>query len=109
MSCAVASFFRSHVRVVPPPANGSTLKPPEPETCALTSEKVISRDFASLNGESFSITLSVDPEFEGPDGDELQAIQTNGTRATTRARHSWRIHILQAEPSARCGPARGGR
>ena len=92
MSCEVASFFRSQVRVVPPPANGSTLKPPAPDTCALTSEKVTSSDFASLNGESFNITLSVEPAFDGPDGEELHPTQVTATNAINSARYMRRIN-----------------
>src|SRR5436190_8100544 len=99
MSCEVASFFRSHVRVVPPPANGSTVNPPVPETCALTSENVISRAFASLNGESFNITLRVEPELEGLDGEELlQPIHATETRATSSARCMKRIYGFLQKP-----------
>src|SRR5436853_7275079 len=85
MSCAVASFFRSQVRDVPPPENGSTVNPPAPDTCALTSENVTSSAFASLNGESFNITLSVEPAFDGPDGEELHPTQVTATNAINSA------------------------
>src|SRR5437763_1333731 len=92
MSCAVASFFRSQVRDVPPPENGSTLNPPAPDTCALTSENVTSNAFASLNGESFNMTLRVEPAFDGPDGDELHPSQVTATNAINSARHIRRIN-----------------
>src|SRR5436305_11106780 len=92
MSCAVASFFRSQVRVVPPPLNGRTVKPPAPDTCALTSENVTSSAFASLKGASLIMTLSVDPALDGLDGDDpLQPTHVRATPATISARYVQRI------------------
>src|SRR4051812_37607453 len=84
MSCAVWSFFRSQVRDVPPPLNGSMLKPPDPDTCALTSENVTSSAFASLYGESLIITLSVEPVLDGLDGEPHPAKAIASVTSTAR-------------------------
>jgi hypothetical protein len=67
MSCAVWSFFKSHVRLDALPANG-TVTQPAPDACTLTSVNVTSNAFASLNGLSFSITVINDVPLAG-DGD----------------------------------------
>src|SRR5689334_9220701 len=71
MSCAVCSFFKSHVRLDAPPANGTVVQSP-PDACTLTAEKVTSSAFASLNGLSLSMIVSepLPPGALGPDGSD---------------------------------------
>src|SRR5712691_273174 len=87
MSCAVSSFFKSHVRLETPPANGTVIQSP-PDAWILTSEKVTSSAFASLNGLSFNITENVElvtglgAGFDGDVGDDGAVVEVEEPHAT---------------------------
>src|SRR5262245_65358073 len=112
-SDAVCSFFKSQVRVVPPPENASFVQVSSVSVAlwTLTSENVTYTAFASTNGASLIIMLKF--VFDGLDG-ELHAIASAIPEIRTlisairkRMKHSPRIRLWQRRGRTSSGRATG--
>ena len=106
MSCAVCSFFRSHVLDVAASANGSFVHALSAASARWvdTSEKVTSSDFASVYGLSFSISVMVPVVPDGPVDGPPHAYDAAKAAATARAEMKRMKRFLLSAILAMAGP-----